>query len=250
MSFAKASEAIARLHPEMRLGGYTRYDGTIEFYARVKLLVGPESRVIDLGAGRGAWFEDDESPFRRNTRLLKGHVAHVLGLDVDPAVLQNQALDSASLIQAGQPWPVADASIDLVVSDYVLEHVENVDAFRAEIARVLRPGGWFCARTPTRYNYVCIAARLVRNSRHSGVLSHAQPGRRAEDVFPTAYRLNSIADIQRAFPPAQFEDFSYLYSGEPQYHFGRAWAYRGFKLLHRLLPASLTGNLYVFLRKR
>lgn len=250
MSFARTAPAIAELQPEMRLGGFSRYDGTIEFYTRVKLLTGSGAQVVDLGAGRGAWYEDDDSEFRRNTRLLKGHAGHVLGLDVDPVVLQNRSLDSARLIEPGKPWPIADASIDVMVSDYVLEHVVDVDAFRDEVLRVLRPGGWFCARTPTRFNYVCIGARLVRNSRHSSVLDHAQPGRRSEDVFPTAYRLNSRSDIRRTFPAALFEDYSYLYGGEPQYHFGRAWVYRGFQLLHKLLPANLTGNLFVFLRRR
>ena len=56
MSFAKTTAAIARLHPESALGGYTAYDGTIEFYGRIKALITPEMRVVDFGAGRGAWY--------------------------------------------------------------------------------------------------------------------------------------------------------------------------------------------------
>lgn len=250
MSFFNVPPDIARLQPELAVGGYSAFDGTVEFYTRVGLLTTPQSRVLDLGAGRGAWFEDDASDFRRQVRLLRGRVAEVIGCDVDPAVKDNRAVDTAHVIVPGEPLPLASGSVDLVVSDYVFEHVEDPLALGQELNRVLRPGGWVCARTPTKYNYVCLAARLVSNLRHASVLRWAQPGRKAEDVFPTVYRLNNRSDLERAFPPALFEHHSYVYTFEPQYHFGRAWVYRALALAHRFLPASLHGNLYIFLRKR
>lgn len=250
MSFAKTSPAIARLHPEMQLGGFLAHDGTIEFYSRVKALARPDAVAVDLGAGRGAWFEDDESAFRRDMRLLKGHVAQVIGCDIDRVVLNNRAVNSARLLEPGKPWPFDDASVDLIVSDYVLEHIEDTRGFADEVHRILKPGGWLCARTPTKYNYVSVGARLIASVRHANVLSAAQPGRKAEDVFPTVYRLNTRAHVVRTFDPRRFDDFSYTYCSEPQYHFGRAWVYRFFQFAHWLLPTGLTGNLYVFLRKR
>lgn len=250
MSFFNIPSDIARLQPELAVGGYSAFDGTVEFYTRVALLTTPQSRVLDLGAGRGAWFEDDASDFRRRVRLLRGKVGEVIGCDVDPAVKENRAVDTAHVIVTGEPLPLVSASVDLVVSDYVFEHVDNPLALGKELERVLKPGGWICARTPTKYNYVCVAARLVSNLKHASVLRWVQPGRKAEDVFPTVYRLNSRSDLEQAFPAALFEHHSYVYTFEPQYHFGRAWVYRTLALLHRFLPASLHGNLYIFLRKR
>lgn len=250
MSFAKTSVEIARLHPEMELGGYWAYDGTVEFYGRVKALARPDMLAVDLGAGRGAWYEDDDSHFRRDMRLLKGHVARVIGCDIDPAVLNNRAIDEARLLKPGEPWPFEDASVDLIISDYVLEHIEDPGTFANEVHRILKPGGWLCARTPTRHHYVSIAARLVSNLRHAKVLQFAQPGRKAEDVFPTSYRLNTPKDVSAAFGTARFDNCSYTYCSEPQYHFGRAWIYRLFQLAHWVLPASMIGNLFIFLRKR
>ena len=249
MSFAKTSSAIARLQPEMALGGFSAYDGTIEFYSRVKVLCREDVVAVDLGAGRGAWFEDEESIFRRNMRLLKGSVAQVIGCDIDPVVHLNRAVDSSRLIEAGGPLPFEPGSVDLIVCDYVLEHIDHPEVFASEVWRILKPGGWFCARTPTKFNYVSIAARMVANVRHAGVLKAAQPGRKVEDVFPTVYRLNSRSDIAKSFSSAKFEDYSYTYCFEPQYHFGRAWVYRLFQVVHWLLPAVFTGNLFVFLRK-
>jgi len=249
MSFAKSSPEINRLHPEMRLGGFLAHDGTVEFYSRVKALARPTDFAVDLGAGRGAWFEEDESDFRRDMRKLKGQVAKLVGCDIDPAVLGNRAVDSARLLVPGQPWPFDDASVDFIVSDYVLEHIQDPQAFAAEVHRVLKPGGWLCARTPTKYHYVSIGARLISNMRHAKILESAQPGRKAEDVFPTAYLLNTQGDLDRAFAPSRFENLSYTYCSEPQYHFGRAWIYRLFQFVHWLLPAAMTGNLFIFVRK-
>jgi SAM-dependent methyltransferase len=43
---------------------------------------------------------------------------------------------------------VADDSFDVVCSFETIEHLEDVDAFLAEIVRVLRPGGVFLVSTP------------------------------------------------------------------------------------------------------
>jgi SAM-dependent methyltransferase len=228
------------------LGGYQKLDGTLEFYGRVGAILRPTDTVLDLGAGRGAWFFEDKCETRRRVRDLKPKVACLIGADVDPVVLANPTTTKNVLIVDGR-IPVAEQSVDVVVADYVLEHIQDPGAFAAEIGRVLRPGGYLCARTPHKYHYVSIAARLVRNRRHKDVLAHVQPDRKAVDVFPTAYRLNTLGALRRAF--AGFSCFNYLYAGEPQYYFGRASLYRFLELVHSVAPAALVSNLFVFMRK-
>ena len=53
-----------------KIGGYSENDGTIDFYSRINCLVNDDSIVLDFGAGRGAWAED-EILFRKNIRNLK-----------------------------------------------------------------------------------------------------------------------------------------------------------------------------------
>jgi len=250
MSFAQDKAFMQTVHPEVAIGGFTAHDGTIEFYSRVKTLLRPDMTVLDFGAGRGAWYEDEESPFRRDMRLLRGHAREVIGCDVDPAVQANRSVDRGVVLEPGRPIPLADGSVDLIVSDYVLEHVQDAAGLAREFTRILKPGGWICARTPTRMNYVALAARVVANVRHASVLRLAQPGRKAEDVFPTAYQLNTRAALARHFPASLYENYSYIYCFEPQYHFRRTAVYRFFRLVHWLLPPSLQGNLYIFLRRR
>ena len=145
------AEAMLRYYPEAAVGGFPHTDGEIEFYLRVGSLVGPESRVLDLGAGRGQWAIEPAPATRRDVRRLKGRVREVIGTDVDPAVLDNPTLDRALVTELGAPLPFEDDSFDLVIADYVLEHVarEDVDGFlathgltRADIGFwVAHPGG-------------------------------------------------------------------------------------------------------------
>ena len=53
-----------------KIGGYSENDGTIDFYSRINCLINDNSEVLDFGAGRGAWAED-ENVFRKKTRKNK-----------------------------------------------------------------------------------------------------------------------------------------------------------------------------------
>ena len=241
---------IDKLHPEVGAGGFTAYDGTVAFYTRVDSLLTPTSRMLDFGAGRGWWMHDETCGYRKKLRDFRGRVAEVQGCDVEEAVFTNPALERAFLIEPGKPIALKDASVDVVVADYVIEHIEDPAAFSREVARLLAPGGWFCARTPSYYHYVSLVSRLLPFRVSAASLGASQPNRKKEDVFPAFYRLNTLGAISKAFPEPTFRNCSYIFSFEPQYHFGNPVIYRAFKALHAVLPGSMTGNIFVFIQKK
>lgn len=239
---------LERLYPEICAGGFTRADGTVEFYGRVNALLEPHFTVLDLGAGRGGQLLDHAGSWRTGLCTLKGKVARVVGADIDEAVLENPFLDEARIIAVGEPWPFADDSFDLIMADWVLEHVANPAEFAAEVRRVLKPGGWFCARTPNRWGIVGIGANLVPNRLHTRVLARLQPDRKEIDVFPTAYRLNTRRQIRQHFGPGAWDDFSYVGNAEPPYVQTSRVAMHLVNLYWRFTPAALHTVLNVFLR--
>ncbi|MDC7122258.1 methyltransferase domain-containing protein [Cellulomonas fimi] len=101
----------------------------------------PGDRVLDLGCGTG------------NVALLVARTVAgtvVTGLDPDLPALRRatrkarRARVPLTFVRGyGQRIPLADASVDRVVSSLALHHVPDADraATAAEIARVLRPGG-------------------------------------------------------------------------------------------------------------
>jgi SAM-dependent methyltransferase len=208
------------MRPEIAAGGFARDSGAIGFYTRVNALLAPHMVVIDLGAGRGEIFDTWPAYGARLARL-QGKVRRVVGLDVDSAIAQHPYLDERHVIAPDGVWPVADQSADLIVADWVLEHIADPDLLAREVRRVLKPGGWFCARTPNRWGYVGIGARLVPNSLHGALLRKFWPDRQAIDVFPTVYRLNSLRDVRKHFPEPEWRNASYVHRATPKY-FGRS----------------------------
>lgn len=245
----KKAELIETFYPEVGVGGFTSKDGTVEFYQRVNALLNESMHVLDFGAGRGAWFEDDNCEYRRNTRLIKGKVASVTGCDVDTAVLKNRSVDDAVVLQ-NEELPFADNTFEIIIADYVLEHVADPGWVAKEFERVLRPGGWICARTPNKFSYGALCTRLIANKWHHRILKYAQPDRKELDVFPTKFLLNSSKQIETFFLPEKFSVTVYPFQSEPAYHFNRKSLFALMLLLDKLLPVRWASNLFVFIKKR
>jgi ubiquinone/menaquinone biosynthesis C-methylase UbiE len=88
-------------------------------------------RVLDAGCGPG-----------RDTRLLRGRGARVVGLDLSFGMLRSQSLSVA--VQANmRALPIGNATVDGVWCQAALLHIARADVPRvlAEFARVTRPTG-------------------------------------------------------------------------------------------------------------
>jgi SAM-dependent methyltransferase len=106
-----------------------------------RLALRPGETVLDLGSGPGL----DAILAAR----LVGPTGRVIGVDMTPAMLDRARAVAA---EAGVAWaefregrlealPVADASVDAVTSNCVINLVPDKERVFREIARVLRPGG-------------------------------------------------------------------------------------------------------------
>jgi SAM-dependent methyltransferase len=241
---------IDRLYPERRAGGFTHVDGTVTFYFRLNCLLRSDMIVLDLGAGRGAQFENLSSPFRMDLIKIKGKVAELIGADVDEAVHLNKFVDRAVRINIGEPLPFPDGHFDLIYSDWVLEHVTHPKEFADEITRLLKPGGWFCARTPNRWGMIGLGGRLIPNSLHPAVIKVLQSNREECDIFPTVYRLNTMKALRSYFKTTEWEHYSHITNSEPPFVQQSLIAMRIVLLLWRFLPRRFYTFVNVFLRKR
>lgn len=234
-----------RCYPESTFGGFTDVDGTIAFFCRVNALLDSSFTVLDVGCGSGSSAVADPVPFRRSLRILKGKAARVIGIDVDAAAQANPIIDEFRLIQ-GESWPVDADTVDLVLCDSVLEHLEHPETFFSESHRVLRNGGFICLRTSNKWSYVAIAARLIPNRYHARVTGAIQTGREETDVFPTRYRCNSAGKIRRLLSRHGFDRVVYGYEAEPSYLSFSCLAYWLGVLHQRFSPRLFKATLFAF----
>lgn len=92
-------------------------------------------RVLDVGTGEG-----------QVARLASSLGASVVGVDPtwNQVVVASERAGGPAYLRCGAtPLPFPSASFDVVVACLVFEHIEEVDAAIAEVARVLEPGGRF-----------------------------------------------------------------------------------------------------------
>jgi SAM-dependent methyltransferase len=222
-------------------------DGTVAFYARVNALLTEGSVVLDVGCGRGAYAADPVA-FRRRLRTVKGKCSRVIGIDVDQGAAQNPFLDEFRLIDKAR-WPLEDSSVDLCLCDHVLEHVEDPGAFFGECARVLRPGGYVCIRTPNALSYFGITSRIVPNRYHARLTARIQDDRRVEDVFSTLYRSNTIPKMRRMLRLHGFDHCVFGHEAEPSYFSFSRVLYWLAVLHQRFAPGFAKVTLFAFAQK-
>lgn len=227
-------------------------DGTIQFYQTVQACqVATGARdVLDFGAGRGSGILAAQAAgnhYKAFLQDLRSLGATVTVCDIDDAVASHPAADRIALIGGDDALPFTDESFDLIVSDNTFEHIAHPQAVASELMRVLRPGGFICARTPNKYGYVALAARLLPDGLYGFVLRKAQPHRQDRDKFPVHYRLNERRSLRRHFAggtvTVKYPDV------EPSYFFNSAAIKAGMRLLHALTPATLRPALIVLVRK-
>lgn len=170
-------------------------DGTSEFWEMIRAGAPADTEVLELGCG----------PDNPTTRFLAETFRAVDGLDIDEDGCNRNPSLRKAYVYDGVTWPMADESYGLIVSDYVLEHVEHPAALIREIKRVLKPGGVFIFRTPCLWHYVCLAARLTPHSLHMRLANWLRnlPAE-AEDPYPTYYRMNSRQKLRRLFAQEGF----------------------------------------------
>ena len=177
------------------------------FEQRVDQLVsaGGVAVLMDAGCGRTV-------PVLRK---YLGRVPRLIGVElVDftdvPQGIETYAADLGRL-------PLDDASVDLIMSRSVFEHLTDPGAVYREFARVLRPGGRVVFLTANMWDYGTLVARMVPNRLHARVVKVVE-GREEEDTFPTAYKTNTRADVDRLAAASGFrvESFEYL-SQYPNY---------------------------------
>jgi ubiquinone/menaquinone biosynthesis C-methylase UbiE len=133
-------------------------------------------------------------------------VKEIVGLDPDPGVLSNQAIDKG-VVATAEDMPFPDARFDAAVSSFTLEHIERPEAMAREVFRVLRPGGIFIFRTPNLWHYVSLPAKLTPHWVHK-LLANRLRGMSCEGApspFPTLHLCNTRRRIVKIFTKAGFK---------------------------------------------
>ena len=185
--------------------------------------------VLDSGSGPGSWILREH---RSRVRYLVGEDVYV------PDVSQLDAF----VLADSEHLPFTDGAFDMVVAYMVLEHLPNPESCFHEYARVLRPGGWLCFKTPAVRTPLFFLARLLPTRVHKRLKSRI--GIDEEKVFPTYYRANVLRHLERGLTAAGFHrDWLHTVDQTYAYLSHHRWTYVIGLLYSRLTDSSLLSFL-------
>jgi SAM-dependent methyltransferase len=149
-------------------------------------------RLLDAGCGRHLKFSKE---------LAKGH--SVFGIDLESTLETPNQCSPFGVRGNLNNLPFPSSYFDLVISRFVLEHLEHPLKVFHEFCRVLKPGGKAVLLTPNKYDYVSVIAIVTPYSFHRALCTRIfrVP---EDDVFPTFYRANTPSSLGRALRSAGF----------------------------------------------
>jgi|TARA_B110000238_G_C16111463_1_gene432862 2-polyprenyl-3-methyl-5-hydroxy-6-metoxy-1,4-benzoquinol methylase len=227
-------------------GKFSINDGTLDFYLRVRTIINKKKIVLDLGAGKGVWFQNKNNiELIQSIQYLKPHVKKLYGADMDPIILRNKSTDENLLIK-NNIIPLKNSSIDIIICDWVFEHIQYPKIFYKEINRVLKRNGTLCLRTPHKFSYMSLISNLLEGSIiKDWLLKKTQPGRKK--YFRSFYKINTQHKINKVFK--NYSNNTFIIKPDPGYYFNSKIVYILLQIMHSITPKFFSGVIIGFLKK-
>lgn len=149
---------------------------------------------------------------------FKTKARRVIGIDLNARVAGNDEVDFPILGDL-QRLPLPDACVDLVVSRWVVEHLETPAQAFAETSRVLKPNGLFILMTNNLLHYAVLATKLTPHGLHKWFVKVVLGMEMEfEEVFPTYLRANTLRKLRwLGAQTGLVEEHVEMFEGAPMY---------------------------------
>lgn len=213
-------EEYRRLNPGWK-DSQTIYHEILDIYTK------EDTRILDVGCG--------------HSDLLKqvhNKTLHTYGIDPDKKALGKNKFIKNKVVGSADNLPFQNNFFDLVISSWVLEHLENPGKVFQGIYRVLRPGGKVIFLTPNVWNYNVWFIMLIPNKLHN-YFTRKLYGRQENDTYPVRYKINSVRKINKTLLPIGFKKIQLILNGDPSYISFNGLLFKLACLIERLFKTKL-----------
>lgn len=163
--------------------------------------------IVDAGCGRG-------SILLRKAQINGGIK---IGVDIDPDAAANKDVDRVVFANL-DAIPLNDGCADLIISSYVLEHLEDPAKTFREFARLLKPGGTLIVWASNKWNYAMMLSSVTPTWFHNWVRRLAYPTV-GKDNCPTYYRANTSFALRKLVTTSGFDPNIALLYGAAAYRY-------------------------------
>lgn len=180
-------------------------DGQAMYCAIVDSLIEKDTKILDIGCG-----------YRNVMKTAYSKTNKTYGIDPNKKALAKNKIIKNKIVCQAENLPFPDNFFDLVVSAWVLEHLENPSVVFKEIYRVLKPRGKVIFLTPNAWNYTIWMIRMTPAKFHA-FFARKLYGIQKHDIFPKFYKINSVKRINQTLKPIGFKKVKLYLNGDPTY---------------------------------
>lgn len=185
MRVSEIDEVIRSYAPDFR-------DAGDRFKEYLKKYITPKTRLLDIGCGRFTFGAEYYKVARER-----------VGIDPDAENLRENALMDQKICASIEDLPDGAGMFDVVVAQWVFEHLENPEKAAEIIARHCVAGGCLLFVTSNLYSPVMLLSRIVPTA-WKKFLKRVFLGIAERDTFQTYYRINTLSKIEAVLARAGF----------------------------------------------
>lgn len=190
-------ERLSKNFPDFKTGGYF-------FRKFIKENISADSVLLDAGCGSRGMVSE-----------FKNQSHYIIGVDKDRYLLDRNDYVDKKILSDLEDIPLVDNSVDIVISEFVIEHLANPQKVFAEIYRILKPGGVFVFLTPNLYNPIMLFSRLMPLRAHNFLLKRLL--KKDDQAHATFYRCNTYGKLTVLGKGAGFKNIIIKRAGNPEY---------------------------------
>ena len=164
-------------------------------------------KVLDAGCGNGNYVIDE----------YRDKISRAFGVDINPEFTgKNICLDE---IKYGnlEKIPYENGIFDVVISMWVIEHLERPEKVFLEVSRVLKKGGYLILATPNKDYFLLRLKEVLKNQKLNFFVNKFLYDRGESDVFTTFYKANEIKVLKELLYKTSFSDIELKLNYDPGY---------------------------------
>lgn len=172
----------------------------------VKREISKDTVILEAGCGFSNMYKEEY-------KIAK----HVIGVDIDPKYLEmNDTIKEKIVSDLSHMPKVKTASVDLIISSWVLEHLKEPQKVFNEFFRVLKPGGKVVFITPNGFNYILLLNRIIPKWLRNKIARMLTKDLTV-DPMPAFYRANSVGKIAKLSKNSGLKLNTIILNGDPTY---------------------------------
>ncbi len=152
----------------------------------VKKHLNKDSVILDAGCGEGGVFSKSDLNKKGKRKTLIG---------IDLCKEKNPYVDK-KFIGSLDKLPFKDNTFDIIICEWVVEHLEYPELVFNEFSRVLKKEGHLILFTPNVWNPLVFFSKIIPSSLKDAILKKFV-GKEDNDLFPVFLRCNSVRSINK-----------------------------------------------------